>query len=160
MTDRHQAQAYPLRMPPETKELMIAAAKQSGRSLHSEIIARLTQSFEARADAVQLEIANDALRAQLESYKRVSQILDITQKVMAETLVKAIDRMPPKMREEYSAIRAFACGISEGDARSIGTGFLAIYQDDPRMVSEIQKIMADVEPAIVAKEKAKAKGRK
>lgn len=149
-----------IRIPAELKNLLETMASENGRSLTAEIVARLQQSFEARADATQLEIQNEALRAQLESYKRVSQILDITQKVLAEALVKAIDRMPKQAREGYSATRAFADGIAKGDARSIGAGFLSIYQDDPEMVTVIKKIMADVEPAIVAKEKAQAKARK
>ena len=45
MTDKHQAQSYPLRMPADLKERVVGAAKESGRSLHAEIVARLQASF-------------------------------------------------------------------------------------------------------------------
>lgn len=46
-----------LRMPPEVKEQIEAAAKANGRSMNAEIVARLQASFEAsqRSDAVSLE---------------------------------------------------------------------------------------------------------
>ncbi len=47
MTDRHQAPSYPLRMPPDLKERMTGSAKESGRSLHAEIVARLQRSFDS-----------------------------------------------------------------------------------------------------------------
>lgn len=49
MADRHQAQAYPLRLSEELKERVAAAAKEAGRSLNAEIAARLQQSFESDA---------------------------------------------------------------------------------------------------------------
>ncbi|ODT01668.1 MAG: hypothetical protein ABS49_00780 [Erythrobacter sp. SCN 62-14] len=38
---------YGLRMPPDLKEALDASARQNGRSLNSEIVARLQQSIEA-----------------------------------------------------------------------------------------------------------------
>lgn len=46
MSDRHQAQAYPLRLPDDLKARVADAAKENGRSLNSEITARLAASFE------------------------------------------------------------------------------------------------------------------
>lgn len=40
-----QLPSYPLRMPPEVREQVEAAAKSSGRSMNAEIVARLQASF-------------------------------------------------------------------------------------------------------------------
>lgn len=46
MSDRHQAQAYPLRLPEELKAKVAESAKANGRSFNSEVAARLSASFE------------------------------------------------------------------------------------------------------------------
>lgn len=70
-----------LRMPPEVKEQIEAAAKANGRSMNAEIVARLQASFEQPAsgtapmDAI-FDIARIALyavRATQESNKELSQ---------------------------------------------------------------------------------------
>lgn len=53
MADRHQAQAYPLRLPDDLKARVVGAAAAAGRSLNAEIIARLQQSFESPEGAGQ-----------------------------------------------------------------------------------------------------------
>lgn len=50
MSDRHQAQAYPLRMPDDLKARVAESAKANGRSMNAEIIARLDASFAGPAD--------------------------------------------------------------------------------------------------------------
>jgi len=45
MSDRHQIQPYPIRMPPELRERLENSAKSGNRSLHAEIVARLQASF-------------------------------------------------------------------------------------------------------------------
>lgn len=51
MADRHQAQAYPLRLTEDLKERVSDSAKANGRSLNAEISARLQRSFESFPDA-------------------------------------------------------------------------------------------------------------
>jgi uncharacterized protein YyaL (SSP411 family) len=46
MADRHQAPSYPLRMPEELKKQVADAAVESGRSVHSELLFRLSASFD------------------------------------------------------------------------------------------------------------------
>lgn len=46
MADRHQAQAYPLRLPEELKTRVTESARANGRSLNAEIVARLDASFD------------------------------------------------------------------------------------------------------------------
>nr|WP_157019833.1 Arc family DNA-binding protein [Acidovorax temperans] len=55
-TDRHQAPSYPLRMPDELKARVQAAAEESGRSLHAELLARLEGSFRAENESFKREI--------------------------------------------------------------------------------------------------------
>lgn len=45
MKDRHQIAPYPIRMPPELREQLESVSKAGSRSLHAEIIQRLTDSF-------------------------------------------------------------------------------------------------------------------
>ena len=49
MTEKAQLQPYPLRLRPELREQLETAAKQGGRSLQSEIVARLEASFDGGA---------------------------------------------------------------------------------------------------------------
>jgi hypothetical protein len=45
MNDRHQKTAYPLRMPDDLRTQLEKSAHEVGRSLNSEIVARLQQTF-------------------------------------------------------------------------------------------------------------------
>lgn len=63
MTDRHQAPAYPLRLPADLKDEVTKAAFVAGRSFNAEVAARLRASFETAAqlpatvaDAVEEEV--------------------------------------------------------------------------------------------------------
>ena len=67
MTDRPaQRTSYPLRMPDELRDKLEEAAKKSNRSLHSEIVARLQQSFELSSSGLTEETA-ELLSAQLKA---------------------------------------------------------------------------------------------
>ncbi|MVT28158.1 Arc family DNA-binding protein [Acidovorax citrulli] len=52
---------YKLRIPPDLKEQIETAAKESGRSMNAEIVARLEDSFAARNDGTVLA-AMDVVR--------------------------------------------------------------------------------------------------
>lgn len=45
MTDRHSISPYPIRMPAELRERLERSAKDGNRSLHAEIVARLSESL-------------------------------------------------------------------------------------------------------------------
>lgn len=53
-SDRHNIAPYPLRLQPEVRARLEAAAKESGRSLHAEIVARLEASFDVNANTTAL----------------------------------------------------------------------------------------------------------
>ncbi|MFJ7141268.1 Arc family DNA-binding protein [Pseudomonas protegens] len=48
MNDRHAISPYPVRMPHELREQLEESARKGSRSLHAEIISRLTDSFTPR----------------------------------------------------------------------------------------------------------------
>lgn len=72
MADRHQAQAYPLRLPDELKSRIAEEAKASGRSLNAEIVARLEGSLEQRQDG-KVDPAHRALIALTEMQTTILQ---------------------------------------------------------------------------------------
>lgn len=66
-TDRHQAPSYPLRMPDDLKAKIADSADANGRSLHAELLLRLSESFrlnQADADTSQarLQLAESKLK--------------------------------------------------------------------------------------------------
>jgi hypothetical protein len=54
-TDRHQAPSYPLRMPDELKAKLAEAAAQEGRSLHAELLFRLSASFDTASKGLSMD---------------------------------------------------------------------------------------------------------
>ena len=54
MSDRHTIQPYPLRLQPELRTALEQAAKQRGRSLHAEIVARLEDTMRPTSEMAQL----------------------------------------------------------------------------------------------------------
>lgn len=56
MTGKHQQQSYPLRMSDELRERLEEAARESGRSMNAEIVARLQASFVPRAELTWAEV--------------------------------------------------------------------------------------------------------
>lgn len=48
MTDRHSISPYPIRMPIELRERLEQSAKDGNRSLHAEILARLSETLTAK----------------------------------------------------------------------------------------------------------------
>jgi len=69
MEDRHQITPYPLRVPPELRKRLEEAARDGGRSLNAEIVARLEQSFEPRESAIVIEDLEALLTRALEQIK-------------------------------------------------------------------------------------------
>ncbi|MGH8436877.1 MAG: Arc family DNA-binding protein [Pseudomonas sp.] len=52
MSDRHAISPYPLRMPDALRTALESSAKEVGRSLHAEIIARLERTLQADSRAL------------------------------------------------------------------------------------------------------------
>lgn len=87
MTDRHQATAYPLRLPPELKKRVEESAAAQGRSLNAEIIARLQSSFDSPTESLS-EVGEkiEALKGQIENLTTRSAVM-LLEAVKNEELV-------------------------------------------------------------------------
>jgi hypothetical protein len=69
MSSKEQATPYPIRMPERLRAMLTKSAEQGNRSLHAEIIARLTASFDESAES-DLHAAVAMIKADLEEIKR------------------------------------------------------------------------------------------
>lgn len=153
MADRHQAPSYPLRMPSDLKEQVAESAKRNRRSLHAEIISRLTQSFLNPPDALELHQEKRHLQARIDGYERFGRVMEVTQRFLAETLVQTIDRMPAEGRKAHQTVRGLADAVAKNDPRGIGQGFASLFSDDATVYEEMRQVMTELEPAIAAKER-------
>lgn len=110
MSDRHQSQAYPLRLPEELKAQVAESAKAHGRSMNAEIIARIQQSFEPHA-------GDEALRRQLEentaSLHRLENSTLLVHEMLSMLLTKNLD---PELEQSPAAtvIREFLQATKPG----------------------------------------------
>lgn len=101
---------FGLRMQPELREVLEAAASESGRSLNAEIVARLEQSEQFAADKRRMDTAFDTL----------TDALQATQRMLALTglyLKNCADRVPrdsQETRELMDNVAAFADSIYSG----------------------------------------------
>lgn len=76
MTDRHtQKLSYPLRMPDEMREKLENAAKENGRSLHAEIVARLSATLEHGVTLLELKDRLQLTQGLLEVKEEVVSLL-------------------------------------------------------------------------------------
>lgn len=107
MTDRHQAQSYPLRMPADLKEKVTVAAKESGRSVHAEIVNRIQSSFERAVSD------GKPLLDLLEAQKKTISTQDTAIVTLQSYLVEIINSLPLKMQRNDRVMVAtkFALGI-------------------------------------------------
>lgn len=90
MSDRHTISPYPLRMPEELRVALESSAKEVGRSLHAEIVARLERT---------LQEDNSALSADLIEAVRLQAILTLS-------LAAGVDagRVLPDQQQELDAL--------------------------------------------------------
>jgi hypothetical protein len=115
MTDRHQQKPYPLRMPEGLRELLEFSATSGNRSLHSEIVARLTRSFDAAGDSAQLQSEVQRLQELVEAQRKALSAQDVTAIVLATYLVDVINALPRKLRSEdrIKAAAQFVLGLGD-----------------------------------------------
>ena len=109
MTDRHQISPYPIRMPAELRDQLEESARKGSRSLHAEIISRLTTSFSPRTlDEVEVakadELDREIARLSMESskYSRALDLLMTKAKAAAGTEDK--DSFGPQILEVAEAL--------------------------------------------------------
>jgi hypothetical protein len=142
------------RIPAPLKDAIEAAAAASNRTVTAEIVSRLDESF-TRSHAAQLETWGElnSLRAQVESYKMAIQMMEITQGLLAGSLVQAIDRMPSPLRDHHGTIRSLAEAIDKKDSRGIGMAFMEICRSDKEAFVDLQELMVEMEPVFAAKDR-------
>ena len=102
-------------MPPELKERIVDAAKTSGRSLHSEIVARLQNSFEPSGDTAHLQEVAGA-------HKSTAAVLGVLSTTMANMLLSAVRLFTPDQRKKLMQIgvwEAIAEGVVQGEGAAI-----------------------------------------
>ena len=78
MTDRHQAQAYPLRLPADLKAKVEEAAAASGRSLNAEIIARLESTFLSPEESMSVAEMREILKSLQRDVKAIKKGMGAT----------------------------------------------------------------------------------
>lgn len=85
MSDRHSISPYPIRMPPELRELLEASARDGSRSLHAEIISRLWSTFQ--------------------DYEPVKELPEISSAINKEKLLASLDRTPDEDPDAEEGLR-------------------------------------------------------
>lgn len=134
MADRHQAQAYPLRLPDELKERVTAAAEEAGRSLNAEISHRLAKSFEPLPPA---------------------ELSRFFASFIAGMLVRVVEQLTPEERERFDGLpqaRRLAEAVRANDGPEMAEAFADIVQaKDPAEAEKVRALRDD--PLIKAKAK-------
>lgn len=94
MSDRHSVTAYPLRLSPELKAQVEAAAKSNNRSFNSEVTSRLQSSFESLSRHEQSDLQMQAvLEVAKLSMALFEMMKDANQSAFPETVVHNVDRI-------------------------------------------------------------------
>lgn len=74
---KHNHISFTLRLPPELKALIDDAAEESKRSIHAEMLRRLTQSFTPSLDLLDAFTDGDLVRALMNRYERGELVIQI-----------------------------------------------------------------------------------
>lgn len=128
MADRHQAQAYPLRLNEELKERVAAAAKEAGRSLNAEIADRLQKSFESEAFEAQAGyLMRDFTELQLE----------------AALLGWWIINFAPNLQRTYAAERAKDIAAALAAARKAANRADEAMERVQRIAGSVRRLQAE-----------------
>ncbi|WP_046382712.1 Arc family DNA-binding protein [Pseudomonas veronii] len=109
MTDRHQISPYPIRMPAELREQLEESARKGSRSLHAEIISRLTTSFSPRTlDEVEVakadELDREIARLTMEGAKYSRAMNALMEKARAAAGTPDEDSFGPQILEVAEAL--------------------------------------------------------
>ncbi|WP_152690447.1 Arc family DNA-binding protein [Pseudomonas fluorescens] len=109
MTDRHQISPYPIRMPAELRDQLEESARKGSRSLHAEIISRLTASFSPRTlddvhTAKAAELDGEIARLSMESTKYSRALEALMSKAKAAASTEDEDSFGPQILEVAEAL--------------------------------------------------------
>lgn len=153
MSDRHQAQAYPLRLPDDIKEKVASAAKAAGRSLNAEITARVADSFEPspeiedlRRDAGLLKrVLQDSHQA-MDFYRRQQGVSDAEIGLMVSLVKSILRKLPDDLQQdpEVSFARELSEAIADSDSVRIALCMLRAEGQTPTIRDEMRKALEEM----------------
>ena len=147
MKDRHQAPSYPLRLPEELKKRVEEAAALQGRSLNSEIAARLQQSF---FESLGVEELRRELEYTKEALQRRDHSVEVAlggQDMLAGYIVALFKLLPQKLQENQNLripLR-LAESILKRDGPAIADAFADMFADDSSLVEDMRRVRAEIE---------------
>jgi hypothetical protein len=119
---------FGLRMLPELREKIEAAARESGRSMNAEIVARLESSLDGSAGASADQIVKE-MEFVRHMYERESKALSATQKLLAELLKTTTNALEEEgVKGDLIRIsRNMAEGILQSDAGKLADAYADIF---------------------------------
>lgn len=120
MADRHQAPAYPLRLSPDLKERVQAAAAASGRSFNAEVTHRVQQSFEPAAQPADAQFLIAKWNRDLLDVELQKQTLRIHLKEVALSLFRATLAFNAGRKAEPSDVAQWVDQVKEAFEASDG----------------------------------------
>lgn len=157
-----------VRFPDDAMRARIAAeAEKNGRSMNSEIISRLQDSFSSTGDlAERVQWVNDGLNdrmadlkaeldravALVESYKRIEAISSGTTAALAQYVITLHERLSPKIRRELNTAIAYrlALALLNKDGAGLASVFGDLFADDLEVVREMHRLRLDFSQREVA----------
>lgn len=120
-----------IRLPADLKDQIEAVAKQSGRSMNAEIVARLEGSFDATAGGVDAEAFIKELEFVRHAYAQQVKSLSFGQELLANFLLAAAEGLPDEVIEShhFASALAFAQGIASKDVNKIAEGYAGLFPE-------------------------------
>lgn len=144
---------YPLRMPTDLRDRLEKAAKESGRSMNSEVVARLQSSF----DQVGIEEgALQALHGELEQqrslardFRSAADFSDNFRAAVASMLLSTLAKVPEEARTvlvDAQVTHHLAEWLSERDRRGAVFSLLRLIDgSDPEVVETLRNFASHIE---------------
>lgn len=117
---------FGLRLQPDLKERIEAAAKESGRSMNAEVVARLEGSFDLASGYVTKEQFESTLRNAVLNFEADQFVMVTVRSMLANNVVRLFELLPEDRRTEalanaYEFARALkapgAAGLEEAAAK-------------------------------------------
>lgn len=143
-----EADKYVVRFPAGMRDEIAKAAKAAGRSMNSEIIARLAASVSSTEDAALLRQDAETLREALATVKRVALISAVLPQLLGTTFRAVLEKIPADRRPpgaDSAIALANAIHHADGDAlaRELAAMLLPAHEVEPA----IDLIRADLRAA-------------
>lgn len=144
-------------MPEGLRELLEFSATSGNRSLHSEIVARLTRSFDAAGDSTQLQLEVEHLRELMDANQRSARLEKLMAKLLAESVNGVLRGLPTEYLERADVRLAgkMAKALNENDPQSLIDAFKIAFQTYPEELAKIEAVFEELEPVVELSEARK-----